>query len=37
MKATFIQDWTIGDICKGFRYNESSSVRNSKRFIAKSE
>ena len=22
MKATLITDWTIGDICKGFQYNE---------------
>ena len=22
MKPTLITDWTIGDICKGFQYNE---------------
>ena len=22
MKPTLVTDWTIGDICKGFQYNE---------------
>ncbi len=22
MKATLFTDWTIGEICKGFQYNE---------------